>query len=193
MGITRKDTLLHWNFFLALEDDLETLSKYIDFSANDEVYSIEIARLFLNTCSEVDVILKQLCKAIDQNSTAGSINHYYNEISAALPNLVPFKVTIPRLGLTLTPWIDWSNDHPPFWWKDHNKVKHHRHENFSKANLKNCLNAVAGLYVAVLYLYMEQAESGELLQLPKLFNVDDQYFSGTQMGRYGNSFVYKLS
>jgi hypothetical protein len=61
MGIAREKTFLHWNFFLALEEDLDTLSKYIDFSGNDEVYSIEIARLFLNACSEVDVILKRGC------------------------------------------------------------------------------------------------------------------------------------
>jgi hypothetical protein len=193
MGITREETLLHWNFFLALEEDLETLSKYIDFSANDDVYSIEIARLFLNTCSEVDVILKQLCKAINNESNAGSITAYFNEISAVFPQFLDFKVTIPRLGLTLTPWIDWSQDHPTFWWQHHNKVKHHRHENFDKANLKNCLNAVAGLYIAVLYLYQQQAESGDLLQLPKLFNVADEHFGGTKMGRYGHLFIYLLS
>lgn len=193
MGIAREKTLLHWNFFLALEEDLETLSRYIDFSSNDEVYSIEIARLFLNSCSEVDVILKQLCKAINPDSTASSINNYYNEIQKVFPQFFDFEVTIPRLGLTLTPWIDWKENNPSFWWQHHNKVKHHRHENFEKANLKNCLNSVAGLYVAVLYLYQQQAETGELFQLPKLFNVSDKYFAGTKMGRYGNSFVYRLS
>ena len=66
MGIARQGTFLHWNFFLAIEEDLDALSKFVDFSGNDDVFSIEIARLFLSSCSEVDVILKQLCSAINQ-------------------------------------------------------------------------------------------------------------------------------
>ena len=192
MGIIRQGTLLHWNFFLAIEEDLDRLSRYIDFSGNDDVYSIEIARLFLSTCSEVDVILKQLCTALNPASQASGINAYYTEITNSIPQLIQFEVTIPRLGLTLTPWTDWDENRPPFWWQHHNKVKHHRHEDFEKANLKNCLNSIAGLYVAVHYLYQEQAGNGELFQLPRLFNVQDKHFGGVKMGRYGHSYVYKL-
>jgi len=192
MGINRQEALIHWNYFLALEEELEKLSKYVDFSANDTVYSIEIARLFLSSCSEVDVILKQICKSIDSDSNANSINAYFDEISPALPQLINFEVTIPRLGLTLTPWVDWASGHPPFWWQDHNKVKHHRHNYFERANLKNCLNSMAGLYSAVLYFYKDKAENGELHKLPKLFNVTDQRFGGTGMGRYGHFFRYIL-
>lgn len=192
MGIQRQKTLLHWNYFLAIEDDLAQISRYVDFSGNDEVYSIEIARLFLSTCSEVDVILKQLCKSINPQSKASSINAYFSEIPNNLTKFINFEVTIPRLGLTLHPWQGWTDSKPPFWWQHHNKVKHHRHEHFEKANLKNCLNAVAGLYVAVLYLYQQHAENGELLQLPKLLNVGDAYFGGLGMGRHGHFFKYNL-
>ena len=192
MGIHRQGTLIHWNFFLAMEEDLDRLSRFIDFSGNDDAFSIEIARSFLGSCSEVDVVLKQLCKSINPNSIAGSINAYFNEVSETFPNFQSFEVTVPRLGLTLHPWEDWNKDHPPFWWKDHNKVKHHRHDHFEKANLKNCINSIAALYVAVLHLYKEQAKAGELLQFPKLFNVSDKHFGGVQMGRFGNSYCYNL-
>ena len=192
MGIQRQVTLIHWNFFLSIEEDLDRLGRFVDFSANDEAFSIEIARLFLAASGEVDVVLKQLCKAINQASTASSINAYQAEIIPALQKFKKFEVTVPRYGLTLMPWTDWGDNHPPFWWQDHNKVKHHRHEYFEKANLKNCLNSIAALYVSVLYLYQQQASEGELLQLPKLFNVADRYFDGTQMGRYGHSFKYNL-
>jgi hypothetical protein len=192
MGIIRTQSLLHWNFFLAIEEDMERLSRYVDFSGNDSVYSIEIARLFLSTCSEVDVVLKQLCVSENPNSTASSINQYYTEIADSLPRFINFEVTLPRFGLTLNPWSNWQNGNPPFWWQHHNKIKHHRHDNFEKANLKNCLNAVAGLYVAVLYLYKREAENAELLTLPRLFNVSNDVFGGTQMGRFGISFRYRL-
>ena len=192
MGIARQETFLHWNYFLAIEEDLDRLSRFVDFSGNDNAYSIEIARLFLSACSEVDVILKQLCEAINQNSTASSINAYFNEIRNVIPQFLTFKVTVPRLGLTLQPWIDWNENQPPYWWQHHNKVKHHRHEHFEQANLKNCLNSIAGLYVAVLYLYQQQAENGELLQFPRLFNVADEHFKGAIMNRFGNSLAYRL-
>jgi hypothetical protein len=192
VGIQRKKTLIHWNFFLSIEDDLDNLGRFVDFSANDEAFSIEIARLFLSASAEVDVVLKQLCKEVNPQSTASSINAYQSEIVDAIPNFKEFEVTAPRYGLTLKPWTDWSDNHPPFWWQDHNKVKHHRHEYFERGNLKNCLNSIAALYVSVLYLYQEQAAEGELLQLPKIFNVSDRYFGGTTMGRYGHSFKYDL-
>lgn len=192
MGIQRQETLIHWNFFLSIEEDLDRLGRFVDFSANEESFSIEIARLFLAASAEVDVVLKQLCKALNPNSTANSINIYQSELLNILTNFKEFEVIIPRYGLTLKPWTDWASNRPPFWWQAHNKVKHHRHEHFEKANLKNCLNSIAALYVSVLYLYQQQASEGKLLQLPKLFNVADRFFGGTQIGRYGHSFKYNL-
>ena len=151
-----------------------------------------MVRLLLAASAEVDVVMKQLCKAINPESTASSINAYQAEILNIQPNFKEFEVTVPRYGLTLKPWTDWGDNHPPFWWQDHNKVKHHRHKHFEKGNLKNCLNSIAALYISVLYLYQQQVAEGELLQRPRLFNVADKYFGGTQVGRYGHSFKYNL-
>ena len=193
MGIARQQTLIHWNYFLAIEEDIQRLSRYVDFSSsNDNTFSIEIARILMAASAEVDVVLKQLCSALQPNSNAGSINQYHDLITPLVPGFKPFKVIIPTQGLELQPWISWGNNTPPMWWTANNKVKHHRHENFQQATLKNCLNSVAALYISVLYLYAPQANAGELLQLPKLFNVDDPHFGGTRMGRYGHSFSYQI-
>lgn len=130
-------------------------------------------------------------KRHNPQSSAASINAYYPEVVAHCSNFIHYKITIPRYGLTLTPWIDWAASSPPKWWSDHNKVKHHRDQHFDLATLKNCINAVAALMVTVIHLYAEEALNGELLLLPKLFNVGDEHFAGTQMGRFGNSFCYK--
>lgn len=193
MTILRSHSYVHWNYFLALEEDLDRLSRYVDLAGgNDATYSIEIARLFLGASSEVDVVLKQLCRKHNRESRAESINAYFGEVSKACPNFIGFEVQIPRYGLTLHPWIEWAERVPPIWWQDHNKVKHHRDEFFPKANLKNCVNSVAALFVAVLHLYEEPGRNGELLQLPRLLNVGDRHFGGTQMGRYGNSYKYEV-
>lgn len=192
MGIQRQLALVHWNFFLAIEEDLYVLSRYVDFAGNDNTYSIEIARLLLSTSAEVDVVLKQLCRKLNANKPASSINTYQQIIVSELPQFIEFEVTIPRHGLTLKPWSNWGENHPPFWWQAHNKVKHHRHDHFDKGNLKNCLNSVAALYIAVLFLYTDEAQIGELMQIPKLFNVSDIHFGGAIMGRFGHSFQYNL-
>lgn len=194
MGITRQETLIHWNYFLTIEDDLYNLNRYVDFSkANDCTFSLEIARILLSACSEVDVVLKQLCLTIDKATSANTINQYHNLITTKISDFTSFKVILPTHGLELQPWINWEANTPPIWWTAHNKVKHERHKLFELATLKNCLNSVAGLYVSVLHLYHEKANTGELLQLPRLFNVSDEHFGGTSMGRYGHSFIYKLS
>jgi len=55
--------LLHWNYFLVLESDLEHISRYIEFTTdNFKVYSQEFAHILLAASSEVDVVLKSLCK-----------------------------------------------------------------------------------------------------------------------------------
>jgi len=56
---------LHCNYFLALEQDLERTSRYIEFcDANLKVFSIELAHLLLAAASEVDVLAKCVCEIV---------------------------------------------------------------------------------------------------------------------------------
>ena len=71
------ETLLHWNYFLALESDLERVSRYIEFDkANFKTYSIELAHLLLAASSEVDVVAKTLCQRIDSKTKLENIDDY---------------------------------------------------------------------------------------------------------------------
>ena len=54
---------LHWKYFLTIDQDLSHISRYIEFSKdNFGVYSIELVRLFLSVCAEIDVVMKILCE-----------------------------------------------------------------------------------------------------------------------------------
>jgi len=192
MTIHRTVALGHWNHFLALESDLDQLSRYVDFSGNEDAYSLEIARLILGASAEVDVVLKLICQLHDSNSKASNITQYHPIVILNCPNFRSFTVTIPRFGLEHQPWINWTTSNAPDWWKAHNKIKHQRDKYFTEATLKHCLNAVGGLFVSVLHLYENQALSGALLQFPRLFNVEDKFFGGAQVGRFGNSFKYTV-
>jgi hypothetical protein len=184
----------HWNYLLAIEHDLETLSRYIEFDeTNFECFSVEIARLLLTSGSEVDVVCKQLCRKLNPLSKAENVHEYRNEIKSKYPNIHDFDVLLPRYGLKLKPWYDWKTPTGvPSWWTGYNKVKHHRDSDYHRANLRNAIYSVAGLFVVTLFFYKEKAELGELLPSPSLLRVTEKHFRGITHGRYDLCFVYSL-
>jgi hypothetical protein len=170
MAITQHEINPHLNYFLCLEDDIEKLSRWIEFSvANENTYSIELARLLMTASAETDVIAKQLCKSIDARSRARTVDAYQKKLMEAIPMLPDAMVEMPKYGLSFRPWANWRNENtPPDWWTGNNKVKHHRAEHFNKANLKNVLNSTAGLLVFLLLFHRSLGEI-YLHPTPRLF------------------------
>ena len=164
---------IHWNYLLALEQDLSSISKYIELCPdNFKCYSTELARVLLSTASEVDVVAKALIAKIDPSqSVESNIEQYRKALMTLIPSICNFKVLIPRYDLVFEPWSSWINDSTPEWWKSYNSVKHERNNNYQKANLENALNAFSGLLVLLLHLYREEVEHGHLMPLT-LFKPD---------------------
>ena len=184
----------HWNYLLALDADLVNVSRFVEFhKANFDCFSIEIARLLLTASAEVDVVCKQLCKAIDPTSAADNINEYRDAILPVYRRIPRFTVTIPRFGLTLQPWDEWKRKGGvPLWWTAYNKVKHQRDTYYERASLKNALNGVAGLFILVLHLYKDKASLGELVPSPQLLRVDAEHHGGMAVGGYEAGLSYRL-
>jgi hypothetical protein len=163
MTIRTSKTLLHWNYFLALEQDLAHVGRYVEFAeSNFKTYSIELAHLLLATCSEVDVVLKGLCKKLQPEARLKDINDYQLVVNRSLRNLASEHVWVDRQGLDLYPWQHWDKDvnmsplTNPHWWGSYNDVKHQRSDYFKQANLSNVLNAMAGLLVVVYHYYKKE-------------------------------------
>jgi len=155
--IDQKPSLVHWNYFLALEKDVEILSRYIEFNSdNFNTYSIELAHLLLAASSEIDVVLKTLCKMFDSSKKPNNINGYRKIIPVCIKDFARDKVKIDRFGLVLNPWENWLVDKNPLWWNSYNNVKHERNNYFSEANLKNSLNAMAALLVCIYHYYKKK-------------------------------------
>jgi hypothetical protein len=155
VAILVREPKVHWNYFLALENDVVRLARFIEFREdNFSTYSIEIARLIMAAAAEVDVVAKWVCKKLAPDSRPRNINGYASVIlQAADPKLPALTILIPRYGLTLKPWISWTPEKPPLWWTAYNKVKHHRDTGFKEANLRNALNAVSALFSLTIYHY----------------------------------------
>jgi hypothetical protein len=145
---------LHWNYFIALERDMESVSRYIEFAkGNFRIYSIELAHLLFAAASEVDVIAKLLCKILAPAKRRRNINDYRIILKAGVPNLHASKVFVPRYGLSLIPWDNWSANLNPVWWTSYNQVKHERDIYFQKATLHNALNSLAALLILTYHFY----------------------------------------
>ncbi|MEK9135666.1 MAG: hypothetical protein AAB393_00980 [Bacteroidota bacterium] len=194
MGIQTHKIEPHWNYLLAIERDLDELSRYVEFDEkNFDCFSIEIARILLASGAEVDVVCKQICRVIDAQSAAESIHRYRSLIKRGFPGISQFVVLLPRFGLRLKPWDEWNKANGvPFWWTAYNKIKHNRDSEYRRANLKNALNAVAGLFVMVLYLYRDKAQSGELLPSSQLLRVTEEHLAGSTWQNYEFGINYRL-
>lgn len=146
--------MLHWNYFLALEKDLEIVSRYVEFcEPNFGVYSIEFAHLLFAAASEVDVVAKLLCRQLNPNASRGNIDDYRAVLTAALADITTTHVSVPRYGLSVTPWDNWTGANNPIWWCSYNNVKHQRDAHFHEATLKNALNALGALLILVYHHY----------------------------------------
>lgn len=158
---------LHWSYYLVLEKDFLDTERYISFDfgdnymyglqqvtdfANSNTFSNEFVKQYQAICSEVDVILKSICKELG-NDKAHDMKTYTPEVLGEWGNLPNQKVRLNTIELQ--PFKNWSPPptfRSPEWWSPYNKVKHERLENFRNANLKNVANALAGLYVLEQYL-----------------------------------------
>lgn len=184
MAIDENTSLLHWNYFLALESDVERLARFVEFTShNFWTYSIEITHLFLATASEVDVVAKQLCANVNRTANAANIEQYRDVLRRCFPEMESSIITIPRYGLKLCPWSNWTANETPDWWRDHNKVKHQRGEHFALAHLKNVLNAMAGLFLLNLLYYRRVINLESIEPAPSLFMPPQSIASS--LGTYG--------
>lgn len=147
---------LHWNYFLALENDLETLTRYIEFDrANFNVFSIELAHLLFAAASEVDVLAKRICEVVNPAAPRNNIDNYRAVMLGCdkLSKLPTLEISIPRYGLKVKPWVSWSKNENPAWWRNYNDVKHERNKHFHEATLENVLNAM-GVQLAFNFCYL---------------------------------------
>lgn len=186
--ITTHTTNPHWSYYIALEDDIQKVARYIEFDiSNFCVHSIQLAHLLLASSSEVDVIIKQLCQLIAPEDSAQNINEYKKIIRRDYPSIITQAVVSRKYGIRLTPWSNWKDDENPEWWWAHNKLKHERSNYFQLANLINTLNAIAALLIVNLHFELLSLQHNSppfpydlrhvidnLYPVSELFRLDDQ-------------------
>lgn len=155
----RNERSLHWDYFLSLEEDLLRSVRFVEpVEDNFGTYSTEFAGAILGAASEVDVVLKLLCREVNPLTKADGIAAYRKElVGCARWDALVSKVSAPRWpDLSFDPWGSWrERGETPQWWKDYNDVKHHRDQHFSKANFLNAWQAMSALFLACIAYYRQ--------------------------------------
>ena len=92
--------------------------------------------------------------------------------------------------IELQPFLNWEKEPSytaPDWWQPYNKVKHERLLNYREANLKNVVNALAGLYVLENYFVKFIGDRDHEIDVPndvsKLFEMIDYETKNTVIGK----------
>lgn len=164
-------------YYDELEKRLASLSHYVSFEkSNRLVYSNELLTLLQLIGSEVDVCGKAIAEVSDECPELDKCNiqkwGFY--IHRVIPDMERMQVKTP-IEEVYRPWAKFrteqfvnnkgsigfryvTDSHPkagaPDWWRAYNSVKHRRKQlvepeesEYKKANLKNVIHALGGLYV----------------------------------------------
>lgn len=161
----------YFNYYLVLERDFFAMEPYLTIDKeNFKAFSIQYNRIYQSICSEIDCLLRELCKQIDMKSNPKNINNYCSIISSYFKSFANETVYFHQSEIELQPWND-CEVNTPTWWTFYNKVKHQRMDidkesnkpYYKFANLENVLNALAALYITEQYYIYSYDISKEIL------------------------------
>lgn len=176
----------HWAVYETVVDDLHEYSRHVELhQANFRTFSVDLTRLYLSICSEIDVVLKMICEKVDPNAKRSNMDEYRLVVRKNYPNLASVRVLIRPLFCVICPWKVWkTGDVNPDWWRSYNNVKHQRNRYFAEANLQNVLTSAAALLVVLLFWYSEEISRNELGPDFRLFGFESDMWFLIQMGAH---------
>lgn len=154
MHIHYKRPIHHWNYFLSIESDLDSMAKYVELDPeNYKTFSVQFTKIIIEACSEVDVLLNQTSKCLGQSRVKPNFGHHFSLIESKAKTMISETLEIEKYGITLNPYEEWQDGNEPSWHKAYNNLKHHRGEFYKEGNLENALLSVGALFTTVVHFY----------------------------------------
>lgn len=153
---------VYWKQYNLLEKEFIDTDNYVSIDKiNYDTYSVRYLNLLLTICSEMDSLAGEVCKLNGDENPQGFRNRL-NVIMKHYPYIMRYRIDMqfPWDIKDITPLVKFGETRSE-WWQAYNDVKHQRMEinekskkpNYTKANLKNVLFAMAALYIIELTLY----------------------------------------
>lgn len=165
----------YWNYYLILEKDFLETERYLAIDElNFSAFSNEYIKQYQAICSEIDVISKSYCKALNSQFRGKNINGYCKQIIDSVADFPTRTINVLNRDLQVIPWDNWSYSvtaqsngtqkieaDNPDWWNKYNKIKHTRTTTnaetglpyYKLANQKNVLNSLAALFQLEMHYY----------------------------------------
>lgn len=165
----------YWRYFLDIENDFYKIRQFVEIDrVNHDSFSNEYLKLYEVICSEIDVVMKQYCKDIDNKFNKNNINQYCKFLVDAQSPILIGKVKVKNTDMIIEPWNNWNYKikistsgrqiivaNNPRWWNVYNKIKHSRTSidtdsnkpYYKLANQENILNALGALFILEMEYY----------------------------------------
>jgi hypothetical protein len=159
-----------WNKYFPIYERLEREFCELTYAvaledAHLNVYSILMSEFLLRICSECENISKTLLKDLEPSArnikdknfpTLGKELHAH--VNFEIKEIEVIWLYQSLTILKIKPFEGWKVGNPA-WYTAYNELKHDRDANFAKANYKNCLYALGGLFILNLWLRKDSIES----------------------------------
>lgn len=149
---------MYWRYYLSIEKMMKTTSQYVCPSEhNKNTYSDEFMKIILLSCSEIDSILKVICK--EENIILEDRKYNMSVYSKILLKQTDIKEMAysPECatsgindGIICFPFKELDENKPYAgltWWEDYQKLKHNRLDNAEIGNLENAVYAITAHYI----------------------------------------------
>ena len=168
---------MYWRYYLSIEKMMTNTSQYVCPSKqNKNTYSDEFMKIILLSCSEIDSILKVICK--ENNVILKDKDYNMYEYAKVLEKQDDIK------DWAFSPVCDTSSRDKSFicfpfknldpqkpyaglsWWEAYQKLKHNRVENAIIGNLENAVYAITAHFVLLRLLmeFLTERSSREYVQ-----------------------------
>lgn len=167
---------LYWRQYLSIEKDFLKTDEYVSIDKkNYPSFSNAYSKLFLTICSEIDSLSVEFSQMVkddyetESDIKANNILKRIDTIKTAFPDINTYavKTKYPFNELYFVPFVKLSKENMSDWWHDYNNYKHRRtgesetgQKYYEKANLKNVITSLAGLYLlcCLLDVYFEDGK-----------------------------------
>lgn len=146
---------------------------------NLNTFSSIYLKLILEIGSEVDNIFREICGL----SGRVDISDYAAPVFSKYPAIVNQFVSVNDSSICISPFSGWNTAQPSqslSFWNNYNSIKHDRITNYKKASLETTINALAGLFILLMYRIDElyKKEPNAVFNYPheresKLFYLND--------------------
>ena len=161
---------MYWRYYLSIEKMMNNTSQYVCPSEmNKKTYSDEFIKIILLSCSEIDSILKVICKEnnILLEDRSYNMSVYAKTLLAQkdIKNMAyspECATSSANSGIICYPFKDLDDKkvHAGLtWWRDYQKLKHNRLANAELGNLENAAYALTAHYILLRILMDMLSES----------------------------------